>query len=65
MFDVFVRNVERFADDVDEFSYPGALLGAVLCMTGTPAIVLAGMAVTTQRRIKKFINKVLNKDEGE
>ena len=53
MFDDFIKEVERVTDTADKLSYRGVLLGTALALI-----------MTTLRRINKFVDKVLNKDEG-
>ena len=56
MFDDFIKEVERVTDTADKLSYRGVLLGTALALTS--------LIMTTLRRINKFVDKVLNKDEG-
>ena len=65
MFDNFIKTVEQVTDTADKMSYPGVLLGTAITITEITAISLAGLIVTTQRRINKFVDKVLKEDEGD
>jgi len=61
----FVDLVEYAAEKLDTFSFPLAALQAAYSVVITQAAILGGLAVSATRRINKFVDKVLNEDEGE
>lgn len=65
MFEKFVSFVEDVAEGLDTDSFPLAVLHTVGSVVITQAVIFGGLAVYMTRRINKFVDKVLNKDEGE
>lgn len=65
MLEDFVNVVEDIAKKLDTCSFPSAALQAVCSVVIIQAAIIGGFAVSATRRINKFVDKVLNKDEGE